>query len=82
MKATESLRREHVFFPAYTEEDVQNNYGRIGREMNMITQDEILKNERENQVNFDCQFKDSCEYSKECGGIRCLRYGVNLESVP
>ena len=40
-----------------------------------------VEKEYRKETDFDCQFKDTCEYNNVCKGVRCLRYGINLESL-
>lgn len=50
MTATEALEREGIYFPEYGEKEEQVAYGRIGREMNMAIQDDIIERERHHNI--------------------------------
>ena len=50
MTATEALERERIFFSDYAEKEEQDAYGRIGREMNMAIQDDIIERERNHNI--------------------------------
>lgn len=50
MTATEALEREGIYFPDYAEKEEQVVYGRIGREMNMALQDDIIERERNHDI--------------------------------